>query len=255
MIQLSEHRHARILHLVNARSVLTVAELARLVQTSLMTIRRDLSLLDAKGLLRRFRGGATALSVSRDLPLQRRERLELQAKTAIGRLAATLVQPGETIFLDAGTTVFAMAKAVRSVPNLTVVTNSIQVLSELWNRPGLRMVALGGVVQRTSSSLTGALAIKSLQEIRVDRAFLGTIGVTTHWEASNSDLDRAALQRHILSVARDSYLLADHTKFGRAGVAIVAPLRAFTAVITDGKMPSSLRAQLEKHARRAAIAN
>ena len=96
--------------------------------------------------------------------------------------------------------------------------------------------------------------MKSLQEIRVDRAFLGTLGVTTRWEASNSDLDRAALQRHILSGARESYLLVDHTKFGRAGVAIVAPLRAFTAVITDRRIAPNLRAQLEKHARKAAIA-
>jgi DeoR/GlpR family transcriptional regulator of sugar metabolism len=248
------HRHAKLLHLVNVRGILTVAELARILDASLMTIRRDLSLLDAKGLLRRIRGGATALSVSRDLPLQRRERLELQAKGAIGHLAANFVQPGETVLLDAGTTVFAMAKALRAIPNLTIVTNSLQVLSELWSRPGLRMVSLGGVVRRTSGSLAGSLALKSLGEIRVDRAFLGTIGVTAQWEVSNSDLDLAALQRHILSVARESYLLADHTKFGRSGLAVVAPIKVFTAVITDERMTPKVRGQLQRQCRRVLFA-
>jgi DeoR/GlpR family transcriptional regulator of sugar metabolism len=249
MIKIFAQRHATLLDLVNARGILSVGELARLLSTSLMTVRRDLALLDAKGLLRRIRGGATALSVSRDLPLERRERLELQAKAAIGHLAATFVQPGETVLLDAGTTVFAMAKALRTVRNLTIVTNSLQVLSELWDRPGLRMVALGGVVRRTSGSLAGSLALKSLDEIRVDRAFLGTIGVTARWEASNSDLDLAALQRHVLSVARESYLLADHTKFGRSGLAVVSPIKAFTAVITDDRIPSRLRGQLQRQCR------
>jgi DeoR family fructose operon transcriptional repressor len=98
------------------------------------------------------------------------------------------------------------------------------------------------------------LALKSLGEIRVDRAFLGTIGVTAQWEVSNSDLDLAALQRHILSVARESYLLADHTKFGRSGLAVVAPIKVFTAVITDERMTPKVRGQLQRQCRRVLFA-
>ena len=244
---IAAQRRARLVDAVNRKGIVSVAELARLLSTSLMTIRRDLAFLDAQGLLRRTHGGAVSLAAPRDVPFRRRERLELQAKAAIGRTAAALVKPGDTILLDAGTTLLAMAHSLRDLENLTVVTNSVQVLAELWDRPGVRVVALGGVARPTSGSLTGPLAEKALEEIRVDRAFLGTTGISPHWEVSNSDLDLATLQRKILSVARESCLLADHTKFGRTGLAIVCPLRSFTTVITDAHLPASILSQLRKH--------
>ncbi len=246
---LAAERRPRIVEVVNRRGILSVPELARLVGRSLMTIRRDLTLLDAQGLLRRTHGGAVALAAPRDVPFRRRERMELQAKAAIGRVAASLVQPGETVLLDAGTTVLAMTHPLRAVRNLTVVTNSVQVLAELWHRPGLRVVALGGVARSGSGAVTGSLAEKALEEIRVDRAFLGTTGITPRWEVSNSDLELSSLQRRILASARESYLLADHTKFGRTGLAVVTPLRTFAAVITDVHLSPGLRAQLRRHTR------
>ena len=251
---IAAQRRARIVELANRRGIVSVTELARLLDASQMSIRRDLTLLDAQALLRRTHGGAVALAAPPDVPLRRRERLELQAKAAIGRVAATLVQAGDTILLDAGTTVLTMAHRLRAIRNLTVVTNSVQVLAELWNRPGIRVVTLGGVVRPGSGSLTGPLAEKALQEIRVDRAFLGTTGVTPRWEVSNSDLDLATLQRRILLTARESYLLADHTKFGRTGLSAVSPLREFTAVITDAHLSANLLTQLRKHAAKVIIA-
>lgn len=251
---IAAQRRARIVDLVNRKGVLSVVELAHRMGSSLMTIRRDLSLLDAQGLLRRTHGGAVALAAPPDVPLRRRERLELQAKAGIGRAAAALVKPGETILLDAGTTVLAMARALRVLRNLTVVTNSVHVLAELWDRPGLRVLSLGGVVRSGAGSLTGPLAEKSLEEIRVDRAFLGATGITPRWEVSNSDLDLATLQRRILSVAAQSYLLVDHTKFGRTGLAIVGPVKAFTAVITDAHLATAVLKQLRKHVGRVLIA-
>jgi DeoR/GlpR family transcriptional regulator of sugar metabolism len=251
---IAAERRVRIVDLVNRRGILSVTELARQAATSLMTIRRDLTLLDAQGRLRRTHGGAVALAAPPDVPLRRRERLELQSKAVIGRAAATLIHSGETIFLDAGTTVLAMARYLRANRNLTVVTNSVQVLADLWDRPGLRVVALGGVAQPASGSITGPLAEKALEEIRMDRAFLGTTGITPRWEVSNSDLDLAALQRRILAVARETYLLADHTKFGRTGLAIVSPLKAFTSLITDPHLSPNLLSQLRKQVGKVLIA-
>lgn len=251
---IAAQRRARIVELVNRMGILSVAELARHGGTSLMTIRRDLSLMDAQGLLRRTHGGAVALAAPPDVPLRRRARLELQAKAAVGRAAAALIRPGETILLDAGTTVLAMTLSLRTLRNLTVVTNSVQVLAALWDRPEIRVVALGGVARSSSGSITGPLAEKALEEIRVDRAFLGTTGITPRWEVSNSDMDLAALQRHILAVAQKSYLLADHTKFGRTGLAVVGPLRAFTSVITDAHLSPNLLSQLRKHVGKVLIA-
>jgi DeoR family fructose operon transcriptional repressor len=248
-------RRAWIVEQINQKGILSVEELARLVASSLMTIRRDLAVLDGQGLLRRTHGGAVAIAAPPDVPLRRRERLELQAKAAIGRTAAALIEPGATILLDAGTTVLALVNALRAVRDLTVVTNSVQALTVLWNRPGIRTVVLAGVARPSSGAITGPLAEKTLDEIRVDRAFLGTTGITRRWEVSNSDLDLAALQRRILSVAKETYVLADHTKFGRTGLAIVGPLRAFTGIITDRHLPRPLLAEVRRRAGTLLLAN
>jgi DeoR/GlpR family transcriptional regulator of sugar metabolism len=196
-----------------------------------------------------------ALAAPPDVPLQRRERLELHTKAAIGRAAAMVVRPGETVLLDAGTTVLAMAKRLAGVPGLTIVTNSVQVLAALWNRAGVRVLVLGGLARSSSGSITGPLAEKTLEEIRLDRAFLGTTGITPRWEVSNSDMDLAVLQRKILSVARETYLLADHTKLGRTGVAVVGPIRIFSAVITDAHHPRAALGRLRRHAARVIVAD
>jgi DeoR/GlpR family transcriptional regulator of sugar metabolism len=236
----------RILELLEERGVVSVGELERELRASGMTIRRDLVALDATGQARRTRGGAMAINHPEDVPFQRRERLELSAKRAIGRAAASLVQPGETILLDAGTTVLAMAQALPPVPHLTVVTNSVQVLHLLWNRTNLHMVALGGAARPVSGSLTGALAEQALENLRVDRAFLGASGISDKWEVSNRDLEAAAIQRRILKVAHGSYLLADHTKFHRTNLAVVGSLSVFTGLITDSGLPARLRKRLQQ---------
>ncbi len=251
---IAAERQRKIVGLVNGRGILSVVELARRLGASPITIRRDLAVLDAQGLLRRTHGGAVALAAPPDVPLARRRRLELQAKSAIGKLAAGLVRPGETILLDAGTTVLAMARALAGVTDLTVVTNSVHVLAELWDRRDLRVLTLGGLARPASGSITGPLAEKTLEEIRVDRAFLGTTGITPRWEVSNSDLELAALQRRLLSAARERYVLADHTKIGRTGLAVVAPLRAFTALITDGMVPAAVLGRLRRQARGVLLA-
>jgi DeoR/GlpR family transcriptional regulator of sugar metabolism len=251
---IAAERQMRIVALVNARGILSVVELAQRLGASLITIRRDVALLDAQGLLRRTHGGAVALSAPPDVPMARRRRLELQAKTAIGKLAAGLARPGETILLDAGTTVLAMARALAGIADLTVVTNSVHVLAELWDRPDLRVLTLGGLARPASGSITGPLAEKTLEEIRVDKAFLGATGITPRWEVSNSDLELAALQRRLLSVARERYVLADYTKIGRTGLAVVAPLRAFTGLITDAMVPADVLGRLRRHAGRVLVA-
>lgn len=239
-------RRVRILELLQERRVVSVRELERELKASGMTIRRDLSALDATGQARRTRGGVVAIDHPEDVPFQRREHLELSAKRAIGRAAAALVRPGETILLDAGTTVLAMAQALSPVPHLTIVTNSVQVLHLLWNRTNVHVVALGGAARPVSGSLTGALAEQALETLRVDRAFLGASGISDTWEVSNRDLEAAAIQRRILKVAHASYLLADHTKFRRTNLAVVCSLRAFTGLITDGGWPARSRRRLQQ---------
>ncbi len=239
-------RRLQIVEIVEEHGVVSIPELQRTLHTSAMTLRRDLALLDATGQLKRTRGGAVATHHPQDVPFRRRERLALQAKRAIGRAAAGLIQAGETVFLDAGTTVLALAQALPALPHLTVVTNSVQVLGLLWSRENIRVVAVGGVARPISGSLTGPLASHALEELRVDRAFLGASGVGGSWEVSNRDLESAALQREILRIARERYLLVDHTKFGRTNLAVIALLPTFSGLITDEGVPDRLRKRLAR---------
>jgi len=118
---------------------------------------------------------------------------------------------------------------------------------------GLRSGMIAGGVVGLMTALATVLALAWLGR-GTGPTFLGATGITPRWEVSNSDLDLAALQRRILSAARESHLLADHTKFGRTGLAIVSPLKVFSSVITDAHLSPPLLAQLRKHVRKVLIA-
>ncbi len=238
---LAAERHAQIRTVVDDRTFASVHDLCTLLDVSDITIRRDLDLLERAGHLRRTRGGAMSLRPTLDVPYTNRTELHVAAKHAIGASAAALVRAGETIFLNAGSTIMAMARALVGRHDLTVVTNAYTIVPILVNEPGIQLILTGGVARSQTGSLVGPLAERTVDELRVDRAFLGATGVHLDAGWTNSSLDEAALQRALLRAATDNYVLADHTKFGRISFARVGPLSALTAVITDTGLNAETR--------------
>lgn len=218
--------------MTNRQGIVSVRQLSNELDVSEMSIRRDLRALVSRGAVRRTHGGAMSLvRPSFDYPFDERQRLQIEAKHAIGRVAAELVTPGDTIFMSSGTTVAAMAPYLRECSRLTVVTNSVRVLQELLDAP-ITVISTGGVASAATGSLVGPIAESSVARLRVRKAFLGATGVSLEG-FSNSSLEEAAIQRQMAAAAAETYVLADHTKFGKLSLTIGLDLDRATRVITD----------------------
>ncbi len=239
---LAIERQSRIVQLINERQTLSVAEMAALFGVSDMTIRRDLERLQERGILERTHGGASVLKrPTGDHPYYARLSEQVQEKAAIARLAATLIHEGDTIVLDAGTTIARLAGLLLNMRELTVITNSIHAINELQHARGINLIVTGGTLWEPTVSLVGPVAISTLHRFAADKAFLATPAVSLEAGITNSNLYEAEVKAKMIEIAREKILLADHTKFGRTSYAKVAPLSALTCLITDdGVSPATL---------------
>lgn len=250
---LATRRQQEIVQRLRKDGHVTTKKLAESLQVSSVTIRRDLKILEKQGILRRSYGGATLVDNGHEQPghlaLERtyveKAKFQYEAKARIGQAAAALVKDGETILLEAGTTVAAMLPQLRRKRGLTVVTNALNVAWDLINNSDARVVFLGGQVRPSSYAAVGQLTEKSLEQITVQRLFLGADGITVEAGVTTPNTDEASLARQMMAKARDAYVLADHTKFGRVALARIAPITAFTKIITDDQLNEQYGREVE----------
>lgn len=246
---LASQRHARILELVGASGAVRVADLVAELGVSDMTIRRDIEHLARRELVERVHGGAVAIGhpggssaqqPSSDEPgFAAKSTLMLGAKTAIAARAAELVTPGAAIGLSAGTTTVALARRLRGIPDLTIVTNSIpaaQVLGESAASSRHTVVLTGGI-RTPSEALVGPIAVAALRGLHVDLLFLGVHGMDARAGLTTPNLVEAETNRALIDSARRVCVLADHTKWGVVGLGSIVDLDAVDALITDAGLP------------------
>lgn len=162
-------------------------------------------------------------------------------KRSIGRAAAELVHSGDTIILDSGRTTAYLAQHLRDRRNITIITNSVPVLAELGNAPGITVVATGGTLRRESMALSGPAAEASLYDLRADKAFITGTGVSLDFGLSNTNIQEAAVKLLMMKAAREVILLADHTKLGVESLVKVAPLHMIHRLVTDAGISPQLR--------------
>ena len=162
-------------------------------------------------------------------------------KRSIGRAAARLVNAGDTIILDSGRTTAYLAQYLRGRQNITVITNSVPVLAELGNEPGITVVATGGTLRRESMALSGPAAEASLYDLRADKAFITGTGVSLDFGLSNTNIQEATVKLMMVKAAREVILLADHTKLGVESLVKVAPLQMIHRLVTDAGINPQLR--------------
>ncbi len=238
-------RQTRILQLINERQSISVTELSAEFGVSEMTIRRDLARLEERGVLRRTHGGAVLLKYPPgDLPYYAREGTQLAEKEAIARLAVELVEDGDTIVLDAGTTIAHFARRLIGKRHLTVITNSLYVVNILIGAPDITVIHTGGTLWEPTASFVGPLAVAALRRFTAGKAFLATPAISLEAGVTNSNLYEAEVKAVMLEIARQKILLVDHTKFGRTSYAIVAPIQAFDCLITDEGTPADTVARI-----------
>lgn len=227
-------RQSRILQQLEAFGSVQTQTLATQLGTSLATIRRDLEQLQDQGLIRRVYGGAVAVAPRRAADRYFKNRISTfdAQKRAIGKLAASLIREGETILLDIGTTVLEIARNIRGMKELTVVTNSLPVLNELADS-SIDVYSLGGQLRAKELAFGGSHAAAALESLYFDKAFWGAGGVTLDNGVSDYNCDAANLHRLALQRAAQSILVVDSSKFGRDVFAFVAGLKDVDLIVTD----------------------
>ncbi len=236
-------RHQAIRKLLAHQPGVSIGRLATKLGVSEMTIRRDFAVLEAKAQVERTHGGAL-LTERMILEFDYRKRLERNrdAKQAIAAEARKLVQPGQRLILDTGTTTFELATLLKDGENLTVITPSLAVASELQHSPGIEVILLGGIIRRGSPDLTGPVTESSLELFAVDFAFQGAEGISKDGAVYTSDLRMARVDRIMRRVAAQSCVLADHSKIGTTAFARNGSLADVDYFITDtGASAAALR--------------
>lgn len=240
-------RQLLIQALIKEYQTVKVDELARRLNVSSNTIRRDLSLLEKQGVLKRTQGGAMA----QDLQPATRQSFDLRSRTnvlekeIIGKCAAKLVKSGSTIILDAGTTTQQLANNLRHLENLTIATNSLEIAYSLMTNPNITVILSGGIVIGASRSLTGLPAENFFTHIHADQIFLATCGISLERGLTNRNMHEIPVKQKMIEVAREVILLADHDKFDKVALSSFAPLSCVHKIVTDAKAPKHMIAELE----------
>lgn len=209
-----EHeRHETILEVLRDRSPRTVPELETLLEVSAATVRRDLRFLEKLGKVGRMHGGVFHPDDAKgEVSFDRKSRSALKAKLALGEAAASLVNDGETVFLDAGTTTLEVGRRLLKREGITLYTNSIPLLAE---RPGagMRLIGVGGEVRSLSLALVGAVALDWLGRLQFDIAFLGASGIDPEEGPTTTELSEAAVKSAAIRRSKRVALVADASKW------------------------------------------
>lgn len=243
-LQLAPQRQRQILAALRRQGAARVNELAAALQVSDMTVRRDLTVLAAKGLLAKVHGGAISLERSRAVEPTFAEKLggNLAAKRAIARLAAHLVMPGQAVGLSGGTTTWLLAQALAGVRDLTVVTNSLPAADVLHDPSRAdRAVVLAGGVRTPSEALVGPVAVRTLEGLHVDTLFLGVYGLDADAALTTPSMLEAQTNAAFVAAAGRVVVLADHSKWGLVGLARITGWDRVHVLVTDAALPAEAR--------------
>ena len=238
---LSAERHKFILELIEARNSISVAELCKMLDVSDMTIRRDLRTLANEGLLERVHGGALSRrGRSYEPPYLIRSTKAVEQKGLIGRRAAELIEEGDSIGLDVGTTTLELAKAMLGIPNLTVITASLSIAEVLSEAPNIRLIMTGGILRKEEFSLVGHIAQRTYEEFQIDKAFVGLGGLHLEAGLTEYNLEDTLVKKALIANAGQVIVLADGSKFGETCFALIAPIAEMDVLVSDEGAPKEM---------------
>ncbi len=237
---LTPERHQLILQMIKEKPIVKIQELVDLTEASESTIRRDLTLLEEGKFLKRVHGGAARLRGKLQEPsMTEKSAKNLQEKRQIAQYAASLIEEGDSIYLDAGSTIMEMI-AYLPAKDIVVVTNGLMHLPHLLER-NIETYVIGGYAKPKTNAIIGRGALASLEQYRFDKCFLGVNGVHPHSGYTTPDQEEAMIKQKALSLARETFVLADDTKFSEIGFAKIADLHE--AVIITNTIDEDIEGQ------------
>ncbi|MGB5464335.1 MAG: DeoR/GlpR family DNA-binding transcription regulator [Aureibaculum sp.] len=239
-------RHQIILEKLQKDQYLEVLDLCKILDVSAVTIRKDLRLLEEKGLLFRTHGGASLENpYINEKAINEKEKISVEEKKGIAQAAAELIDENDSIMLASGTTVQALAKYIKPKNKLTVITPSLYVGLYLINHKNIEILQLGGYIRQSSASVIGNYAVQILENVSCSKLFLGVDGIDLEYGLSTTNLEEAQLNKKMLTSAQKTIVLADSSKFGKKSFARICGLDQIDIIITDKGVPSPIIKKLE----------
>lgn len=233
MVNIAE-RHQQILDKLQNEGKINVADLCEILDVSSVTIRKDLKLLEDKGLLFRTHGGATLNNpYTIDRSVNEKVKIQSSEKMQIGAAAAALLEPNDSILIASGTTVLALAKSIQPKGTLTVITSALNVALELLKHSEIEVLQLGGLLRKSSSSVTGPYAENILSDFSFSKLFLGVDGIDLEFGLTTTNVMEAHLNRQMIKASQKTIVLADSTKFGKRGFGRICGFDDIHQIITD----------------------
>ncbi|MGL5437912.1 MAG: DeoR/GlpR family DNA-binding transcription regulator [Lachnospiraceae bacterium] len=228
-IMLMSQRQLIIVDMVRKKGSVQVEELAKELGVSTMTIRRDLVRLDEDGIVERCHGGAVTkqeVTYADKQVSHRDEKVELAGRSL------PFIKEGYTIFLDAGTTVYEIARLIEEIGDLMVVTNDLEI-AQLLKESSVELILCGGYVQKSTGSMLGYYATKMMEDFRFDAGFFGAASIDDNLNVLTPTIDKAFLKRQLVEQCQESYLVVDDSKFRKQAMTRIHHLSDYTGVITN----------------------
>jgi DeoR family transcriptional regulator, aga operon transcriptional repressor len=249
-------RRKNILTQISDKGQVLVHELSQEFKVSEVTIRNDLEQLEKKNMLIRARGGAikTEGGVGIDYRLSEKDKLHFTEKSRIGKKAAELIDDHDTIIIDSGTTTMEVAKNLGHLTDVTVICNALNINSQLLQMNQVHLIIPGGYLRRNSLSLVGPLAERNLQNLYVDKVFIGVDGFDTRHGIYTPNIEEAHLNEIMIKIAKEVMVVADSSKFARRSLAYICGLEKIHTVITDAGITDEDKKRLEDSGIRVIIA-
>lgn len=231
---LAFERQQRIIELLHEYGAVSVSKLSSEFGVAEETVRRDLEKLEKQEKLLRTHGGAVPVDDNKHEPsIDKRKKLNVEEKQSVARAAAELVVPGDTIFLDASTTTFFLARELKGMKNITVITNSLQTMQELSGIDGIKLIGTGGIVS-TNLSFVGSLAENAVREkYFANKMFFSSRGVTIQAGILDSNEQECAMKKCMIENAQQKIYVCEHSKIDRIGFAKLASFEEIDAFVTD----------------------
>lgn len=245
-----EERLDLILRDLNRYGKLNVKELAEKFKVTPMTIRRDLSILEEKGVLLKSYGGALSKeSLSHDKLYSTRKKENLSIKKKIAAEALLFVKNGMTILLDAGTTNYELARFLveSSIKDLIIITNDLKIACILAEKKFFQVIMLGGIIENENILTCGSMAVSMLKDFEIDACFVGTQSISDKFEIRTPNIAKVELKRTYIEKSQQRFLLADSSKFEKSKLYKICDLKDFNYIITDRKLALPEKNYIEKY--------
>lgn len=242
---LALERQKKILELLGEDGAVMVSRLSAELGVTEETVRRDLEKMESKELLRRTHGGALPIDESNyEYSLEKRKGINVEIKQALARKAVEYIASGDTVFLDASTTTFYMAKELRNMKNITVITNSLRVINELMSTEGIKVIAVGGIVSN-NQSLVGTMAENYITDnYFADKMFFSSKGMSESAGILESNEQECYIKQRMIKNAGTRYYLCDKSKIGKVGFVRLCPFENIEYLITNAELSENTKTTL-----------